>query len=261
MNVYLSNAAVSITVPYQDSLGNAVTPTAVSYRVLDGQGQEVIASTLHSGFTPGDTEITIEVDASNNLLDVGELRDLRVVEVIMTTANGEVINSGSYLIEATDTLEVMTNTFQSFGSAVLVAMEIAGIDAWSVAAERSQKTALINAFHAISNLSFYVTSGDAQDRLSSSVEIRDIKSLTAEELAALPEDFLVALKRAQIIEANAQLGGDPIGDKRRDGLMSETVGESSNMYRPGKPLLLPVSDDTMRALSRYVSNARRLGRG
>jgi hypothetical protein len=91
--------------------------------------------------------------------------------------------------------------------------------------------------------------------------ITNIGLLTAAEIEALPALFLQALRMAQIAESDSILGGDPVGELRREGLMSKTVGESSQMYRPGKPLVMPVSDRAMRYLAGYVRRSLVVGRG
>lgn len=76
----------------------------------------------------------------------------------------------------------------------------------------------------------------------------------------LDERFRSALCRAQVIEANARLGGTDVSDLRREGLMSATVGEVSQMFRPSKPLVLPISHRALQVLAGYITWSVRASR-
>ncbi len=69
------------------------------------------------------------------------------------------------------------------------------------------------------------------------------------------------LLRAQLIEANLVLGGDPIADRRRVGMISDSNGESAQFFRTAIPLRLPVYRDTAEALTGLISYTARVGRG
>lgn len=63
-----------------------------------------------------------------------------------------------------------------------------------------------------------------------------------------------------MIEANARLGGTDVSDLRREGLMSATVGEVSQMFRPSKPLVLPISHRALQVLAGYITWSVRASR-
>lgn len=127
-------------------------------------------------------------------------------------------------IEATETLVKGENSFQSYYSAMMYAEEMPGVDAFKNATKEEQIAALINAYRSISTMTF----GDRCHIYY------DIASLNAEELDKLSPALLEALCLAQVIEANESLDINSVHYKRMDGLMSETIGESSMMFRPGK---------------------------
>jgi hypothetical protein len=80
----------------------------------------------------------------------------------------------------------------------------------------------------------------------------DWREMTEEYFESFPLHFITALRRAQIAEANEVLSlGDP-SDKRKVGIMSETIGESSMMFRVGKPLELGLSHAALSILKGYV---------
>ena len=87
----------------------------------------------------------------------------------------------------------------------------------------------------------------------------NIGNISEVDLTLIDSDLLAAIAKAQIAEADFMMGGDTVEDKRRTGLMSETVGESSNMFRPGKPLVLAGSEKALRYLTGYITWSRRIG--
>jgi hypothetical protein len=75
-----------------------------------------------------------------------------------------------------------------------------------------------------------------------------------------PPRFQNALKRAQMLEANSILGGNQIADKRRDGIISETIGESKIFLNNRPPLRTPVTREALEALYGYLYYQSRVGR-
>ena len=261
MDIYRDASAVKIVVPFTDEDGNAVAPLTASYRVYDQDGVDLIASTPYA-FTPGtDTEATITVGAVHNTLN-GATRLMRVVELKMATDDATIYsNSVTYVIESNSLLTVPENTYQTYEQAQLVAMDIATLTGWDAATDRARRAALVEAYHKIGKLRFRVGYEDWQSRITGTQEVPDVNSLTLSEFNALPADFIAALRRAQVAEADSVLGGNTTQDLRKDGLMSNSVGEVSQMYRPGKPLTLPVSSRALQFLTGYVKYGMRSGRG
>ena len=80
-------------------------------------------------------------------------------------------------------------------------------------------------------------------------------------MAELDEKLLTALRRAQVLEASEILNADPTTLARRNGLISMTVGESSQFYGTSKPLDLPLlSRQAIKMLSPWISYSVRIGR-
>lgn len=129
-----------------------------------------------------------------------------------------------FFITAAETLIPGVNSFQTYWGALMLADDIPGIDSFKEASKDDQLAALINAYRSIGTLTF-------ADKCK---VYPNITSLTGEELATLSPDLLEALSIAQIIEANESLDTNSVHYKRMDGLMSETIGESSMMFRSGK---------------------------
>lgn len=79
-----------------------------------------------------------------------------------------------------------------------------------------------------------------------------IRNLNETQFNALPSKFTRAIKRAQLIEANIILGGDVVGKKRQDGIISETIGESSAFFNSKPYLNLPISRQSYEELRTYI---------
>lgn len=88
-----------------------------------------------------------------------------------------------------------------------------------------------------------------------------MQSYTADEWQRIPFDELEKCTRAQLIEANVILGGDPIGDRRRAGLISDSSGESAQFFRSGKPLQVSVTRQALQELGGLLQWSQRVGRG
>jgi hypothetical protein len=156
-------------------------------------------------------------------------------------------------------LVVLTNSFQSYADAMLLSREMSGLAAWSAASDIDRSKALIDAFERLIRVGYRVPrpDSDLQSRFDANyateISPRHWDIVTLPEFEALPARFLRALKKAQVAEAEVILGGDLISGRRRAGLLSETVGESSMMFRPGKPLQLGVSEQALVYLTGFVN--------
>jgi hypothetical protein len=83
--------------------------------------------------------------------------------------------------------------------------------------------------------------------------ITDIKLLDRAQLEQLEPTFLKALRYAQVTEADSLMGGDPVNQLRRDGLISQTVGESSSYFGQKQPIDLSVSKKALGRLRGYIT--------
>ena len=256
MDVYQEGAAVTVTLPFEDSAGTELTPTSARYRVLDKDRAEVVAWTAHT-INTGDVAAKITVPLASNTLGVGLVRDVRIVELEMTTPEGVVISDESYIIEKNQVLTVFTNTFQTYEEAVLNSIDMGNLEAWNYSDDRDRKAALIESYRRIGKLrlSPYPDVDDLPDALDTVFHTGDFRmnvDVTQTEWDLFPAVFQESVKLAQIAEADIVLNGDPMWDKRSGGVISETIGESSQFFRPAKPLTLPVSARALRYLKGYV---------
>ena len=251
MDVYQSGNDITLSIPYVTKEGTRLYPNSVTYRVLSEDNAEIIAETVLT-IDQDDDVAAIIVLAADNALGAGVSRAMRVIELTVTTDTAVFVIDSRYLIEDGDGLVVNTSSFVTYNEAFIVAIDIPKMESWDLAPEQERISALLDAYLSINSLRFVVA--------GFSFTPFALSELTADNWLEMPAAFISALKRAQLAEANTTLGGDWIEDKRRDGLMSETIGESSNMFRPGKPLQLLVGSQARRYLTGYISLAKRIGR-
>jgi hypothetical protein len=293
MEIYLAGTPVTLTVPLQDRSGNPINVTSINYRVVNQDGVEVVAQTALSAFAAGSPSAVIEIPSSvntivvvpspitSNQIDQFTPREVRTVELFLNVAGNTVMIAKSFALEPADPLIVGINSFQTFSESELVALDIPNIDGWNAATEHDKMAALVDARARICQLNFWLLNSNinwGQDNLNFVPEGAyqspyaaannqlfmfngNLSLLTPTQYNNLPIRFRAALRKAQVAEADAILGGDPVEARRREGLMLESIGEVKQMYRAGKPIDLPVSKRALQYLSQFVTFSKRVGRG
>lgn len=262
MKAYLAGQDIALTIPLTDSDGVALSATAVEYRVSDQNGVDLVAKVALAGYMAGGTDAVVTVLAANNSVGAAR-RALRTVELFVTTAEGITVITTEYVIEASATIVIGVNSLQTYPAALLLGYEQPNLPAWNDASKIDRSNALSAAYRNLGRLTLRYINTDYKDqsRLVSPINSSyDITKMTAIELAALPVEYLEALCRAQVIEADFLLGSDEAGDIRRSGIMSASVGESSQFFRPAKPYEGAVCKRALKELARYIDNTVRLCR-
>ena len=269
--IYPANTPASFTIPLTDGAGNPVSPVTVTWNVLDEDGGQLNDSAVILNVAPGTTSIEINVPSDLNALVEGQIRGVRVVAIDFDGLG--LSTSVSYMVERTAALVVMTNSFQTYERGLVTRAELGqALPAFDSAVKNRQVAALETAFRKLCRIQYkFALSGDPRNYVNWDEEIgvdhriyrvvRDISLITPDEFAAFTDGFKSALRRAQIVEANAVLGGDPITEKRLSGIVSETVGESSMFLKSAAPLTLPVSRAAFTELTGYVYRRFALARG
>lgn len=214
-------------------------------------------------------------------LDMASLnaaREARTVEMALTVSGNVVLLTHSYILEPADVLVPGLNSFQTLVEAEITALDVTGLDGWLSATDRDKIAALIDARAKIMQLRFSLSDDFARFGQDSLFYVRNggamtagtqwflpegsgLENLTLAQFKALPARFLTALYKAQVAEADGLLGGDPVDVRRQEGLLRETIGEVTQVYRDGHPVNLTVSRRALRYLAPFVSLARRVGRG
>lgn len=280
MDVFSAGTAVTLSIPLTDASGNKVMVTSVHYRVTDQAGAEITPATPLSGFTAGDDAAIIVVTSAENTLGADVKQALRSVELICTV--GPESNTwqaqAAYVISVLDPLVAGANSFMTYNQACFMSIQVPNLTSWNTTDRDSRIAALIDARDHICQLSFtplndsvnwgqnslnYIPEGTRSTNYVGGMLSPggDLGLLTPDQFSQLPQRFVDALMKAQLAEADAILGGDSLERKRRDGLVQDVVGESSQTYRQSKPLDMPVSKRALRYLSLYITYAKRIGRG
>lgn len=263
MQNYAPGTAVTVSIDLLAEDGSGLVPNSARWRVLDEA--DGVARDWEA-FSPVPTGITISVTVPSgiNTLDVGITSGIRTVEVEVIDDRGTFVLSTSYLLKASTALVFGVNTFLTYGQAMLLAQEFVGrfIQTWLTEPSRDeQEAALVQAYSRVTkqplNLEFSNDQSRIVDYPWGTTQFED---LSPENIADFDPRLLKALKRAQLIEAAYVLSEDGVNAARNQGLMSQTVGESSQFFRPSKPLDMGICKEAAAELARWTRRSVRLGR-
>lgn len=257
MRNYPAETPVAFNVPMQDVGGTPLVATGYSYAVMNEMGVEIIPTTAVS-VTGSPTSIALLIPADKNELAVDKTAGLRTIRSQITTANGVYTRLDRYTLTAEARLEVPRNSFQTYEEALVEATNVPNLT-WGSMSDYDRQLGLMAAHERLIRNGYRVREPSEVDRFRYldytsgwSIKPHNWPVMTYEEWMIFPEDFRTAMRRAQIVEANVILSVDKIADRRRLGLLSETIGESSMMFRSGKPIDMGLSNMTMAYLSRYI---------
>lgn len=251
ITIPVGNAA-KVILPFVDHEGNPIEPASLLLTVTDENGNQ-LAGPLAPAFDPGDTELEYTVAQAINLSS-----GIRVVDLKITTATGYVNTvSETVVLQARKRLIVPQNSFQTYEMALVTAANMPPLSGWASSDDTLRRNALEEAFLRLIRLGYRVRKPedlDVQNVIEDETKVtpRSWPVMTIDRWNRLPEHFRNALRKAQVFEADEVLRGDIVGDKRRLGVLSESIGESSMMFRTGKPLDLGISTGALRYLTGYV---------
>lgn len=269
MDKFLASTSVTLEISLQDRLGNAIAPTAVEFEVLDRTGA-VKQTRQAATYVAGGTTVPVTVTATANNLDDKVPRDLRTVKLYCTTVGGVVSISKSYAVEADSLLITGVNSFQTLEEAELTAMDIMEMGDWDLMDDDDKCRAMIDSRDRIVTMTFsmlditrpqdsvsYVPEGIIGISKSGSIwNIRNqLADLTVEQFEALPEEFKVALRKAQVADAADTLTPDPVASRRASGLILDTIGETKQMFTSSRPIDTPISKRAMNYLSKFIASS------
>ena len=251
MEAFVAGNNLGIEIEFIDSTGTYITPVSARYTLTDAEGTEIISTTA---FVPTEPTHVLSIDAASNTLTGVMIQGYRQINVLYEDEKGSTLSTDfAYIIEASNSLVAGQNSFASLGLLMISATNLSSVDEVVEGELSHVRVALRQAYRNISRLSIYLKLGETIYTRSD--------ELTHPDLALIPSADRQLLIDAQITEANFLLGGNPMEQRRRDGIMSQSVGETSEFYRTKKPLVTPVSRDTMNILSRLLDiKTRSIGR-
>lgn len=260
---YTPGFAITLKVALADEAGSPLVPAGLSYRILD-EAEAVLQAWTNLDLTAVvDGAVLVTIPAPLTVLAAPALRGIRTVELQVATDTSVIELSASCLLQASTALAFGINTLQNYAQAQLLAEDFSDIQiqGWVGTASRDDREkALIQAYERLLQLRVVPDMDDEQNRITDWVGPATLRNMTPEQIGKLSPRMLAAFKKAQLVEADEILNGDPVITARQNGLMSMTVGESSQFFRSSKPLDLPVSPRALKFIERWVRFSARIGR-
>ena len=251
---------------------DVMSATSATYSVKDARGK-IITSGVNVPVTDGQMFVAVTIPGSVNALEERE-RDLRRV-TLSVDAGGVFINKEQqYIVLRSFELSVPGQSFISIADAQLQAIDMLNGGSLLSGSEGDLRRQLIEATRRVKSMSFsvrriYGIDWDDYDRpqnmLATSTlpfrwagqytsDIVDWSKLSDEDFMEFPESFRSALALAVVNEVSEIAGGNDIQRAREDGIVSESIGETTIAYRQGKSAVSTVSRTTWRILLKYMDN-------
>lgn len=227
------------------------------------------------------SEVTVLTSEDVNTLNEDSSRDIRIICLKAKTKTGAVFSlEYAYGLTVSDPLQVGVNSFMTYRQAQKMAMDMPKLNNWESMSQSQRISALLEAKQRICRLAFdfgqvqldmtkqdYVVQAAGKPRCVQVGEIFGVyggsvklEDLSVEDFEALPTKFRTALMQAQLAEANDVLEVDSIAERRRQGLILETIGEVKQMFSSIIPAQMAVSSKAMSYLSRYLASGKKIGR-
>lgn len=249
-----------VSIALLDASGAALVPASLDWRVLDEADQQLLDwAPIPVDPAVPQTAVAITVPAVANSLALGQAYGMRTVELRVTSSMGiATVLSSTYALEAASKLVAMVNSYGTHKQLMVAAQYAPETEVMHLtgASEEDSVHALLGAYVAIEQLPLMVVSNKGEEL----GWLRDMDAATRS--SKIESEMRQALMRAQIVEASTALGmpGDEIGQARLRGMVSMTVGESSQYFGNARPLELAVSRTTTRTLGRYLRRSVKVGR-
>tara|TARA_B100002049_G_scaffold236151_2_gene222156 strand:- start:1265 stop:2038 length:774 start_codon:yes stop_codon:yes gene_type:complete len=256
MDTFPVNSAVSVVLE-----AKLQPPSDARYRVVNDDRIEVVAWTSIEAVSG---EFTIVVPALCNQIPENRQRGVFLVDLVEVGPGGERVGTQyRYVVVGDLAFEIPAQSFQTYERALATGMGMANLSGWDKASDDKRINAMVEAALRINRISFSLTDmTEFPDfpGLDEDVFEGQVSALSRAEFNALPAPFINALRLAQLAEANAILGGEPIEDRRQAGMISQTVGETSSFFRQGAPARTPVCRRAMEYLARFIDSSPKIAR-
>lgn len=274
-SVFKAGQPVSIVVPLPVLDGASVPLTAFQATVRDEA--DVVLGTIDINPTPvGEATYSLEIPSQYVTLADGVTSGARTVSTVMTTAAGSYRDEQVFLLVAERQLVVLKNSFVTYPMALMTRNDLPVLHGWDAADEASRIAALKIAHASMLNLRYRYPAPQGYDynrvtdypdleaaywSRTGSVYVGNLMDIPADDYASLPAVFKTALARAQVTEADHLLNEDSVAAKRRAGIVSETIGESSMFLRQSPEVRMAISLEAMSHLKGMIVRRSMQGRG
>lgn len=267
IDTYRSGEAVSLSFSF-----NILDIQSATYTVKDSEGS-ILISDEPIEITEGQMSIPVVVSADHNQLAEKE-RDLRHV-IVKATASGLTHEERKmYVLLNNFELLIPGQSFATVADAQMQAIDMLNGDTLLADGEGLMRKRLIEATRRVKTLPFSIRKilridFDRYERPQNMLNVYDIPwgvdgvyrhdlvdwgRMTQDKFDELPDYFKEALMLAVVNEACEIANGNDVAAAREDGILSESIGETTNMYRTGKAANVRVARSTWRLLTSYINN-------
>jgi hypothetical protein len=247
---------ISIQIDYKDDSGAELTGVvSIDWKLIDESGRVIQSGTLMP--TPGENGVRVDIDGYLNV-PVGAF-SVSTYELSYTILLQVGQHSGStvYQVEKRDAFTVGVSTFASYLQALSLLREIPDMGAFSAATKDERVGAMMYAYDEIGALEFNNAFLPRELRLDANKKpITSTMSLTPGILSQVSQAMLKDFAVAQIIEANALLGGDEIARLRDQGVQSYSVGEVKQFFRGRPAATFGLNQKALRRIGKYMRFTR-----
>lgn len=281
MLCYPEKNDVTLSINVLDASGQPYTePCNAEYKVLDSEDKELTAGQAEGVVNT----LSVLVEAKFNEVASGNVKDFRRVRVKFTKPDDGALVSGQdviFFIRSEAPLVVGENSFVSYNNYLIIAQTTPHLDYCETASEDEAVVALLEAHDRLLRLRYRLpVNYYRQENIGYVSEVAwrpraitdddpfgwdsyrfSLDEVTPEEFAKLPEKFRKALAKAQVIEANAVLEPtDSIEEKRRKGMILETINEVKQMFSSTMPVNTKLTRGAMSVLAPYLDTTVRVRR-
>lgn len=256
--------AATLTIELKDANDAQINASAVTWKLYDQTGA-LVASAAVSNFTALSPSVTFTIPETAMAIEDNESFSGREIVLACETASGEVEVRDYFILVAQHPLKPFSNTLLTYLQALALRRQFGPtLSGWDEASEEDQKRSLMHAFANLARISFtvalpagrlerdYAAYGTGSDDIFEVSKRVSLGNMTAERFAELNSSFKNAVVRAQLIEADTILGGDPVERTRSDGIISESIGESSTFYQSRPSLQLPIGRRAFEILKPWI---------
>lgn len=255
-------------------------PASVVFTMPAGANAVRWRLSVNGAFSPWSTEgmvvsdgnLTVSVPGELNALNEDDALTIAVLDVDVSIDR----LSQSYFIISDDPLVLMENSFVDLSEAMSLAYFLPDMDSFKNADFATKVSNLALAFENLCSYRYFIvydrndweslqraelpfsTSGNCQD-------IPDIRCLSAAQFQALKQDFITAIKQAQVMAASymiAQQSGELYvspADLDKN-LVSEKVGDASRTWKQTRSVGSPLGNSAKTRIAKYISATPRLTR-
>ncbi|ENZ0143207.1 hypothetical protein ACF7MN_003600 [Salmonella enterica subsp. enterica serovar Newport] len=267
IDTYRSGEAVSLSFSF-----NILDIQSATYTVKDSEGS-ILISDEPIEITEGQMSIPVVVSADHNQLSE-KVRDLRHV-IVKATASGLTHEERKmYVLLNNFELLIPGQSFATVADAQMQAIDMLNGDTLLADGEGVMRKRLIEATRRVKTLPFSIRKilridFDRYERPQNMLNVYDIpwgadgvyrhdlvdwERMTQDKFDELPDYFKEALMLAVVNEACEIANGNDVAAAREAGILSESIGETTNMYRTGKAANVRVARSTWRLLTSYINN-------